>query len=235
MRRVGSSEPSALRQSRGDRVEDAGGSPMAVIVGVTGSIASGKSSLCRYLVERHGAVHADGDAIIHRMYDPGTPGFDRVVEAFGEAVIGADGFVDRKVLGGLVFGDRERTAALKTAIGDVASEVRRLIDRWRAELPPGQLAALEVFSLVENGYAALCDATWLVATDDSVALSRLMSRNELTLPEAEVRVRSGRAWQIRADACDRVIFNTGSLGAFEAAIDAEVRDLLAQHRAPSEG
>ena len=74
---------------------------MPLVIGVTGSIATGKSSLCTYLVERYGAIHADGDRVVHRMYDPGRPGFDRVVAAFGEGVIGADGMIDRRVLGSL--------------------------------------------------------------------------------------------------------------------------------------
>ncbi|MDC0035805.1 dephospho-CoA kinase, partial [Chloroflexi bacterium] len=71
---------------------------MPLIIGVTGAIASGKSTACKIL-ENLGATHSDADKLVHRMYDPGKPAFKRIVESFGEEVIGGDGFVDRKILG----------------------------------------------------------------------------------------------------------------------------------------
>ena len=85
---------------------------MALVLGVTGSIATGKSYLCRHLVENYGAIHADADKVVHRMYDPGKPGFDRIVSEFSESVVGEDGYIDRKILGSKVFGDQERMSAL---------------------------------------------------------------------------------------------------------------------------
>src|SRR4051812_37698842 len=113
---------------------------MPLVLGVTGSIASGKSHLCRYLVERHGAVHADADAVVHAMYAPGKPAFARIVEEFGAGVVGADGTIDRAALGAMVFGRPERMQALTTAIGDMTAELARLVEGWRAELPHEQIA-----------------------------------------------------------------------------------------------
>src|SRR5438552_1692628 len=143
---------------------------MPLVLGVTGSIASGKSHLCRYVVERYGAIHADADTVVHGMYAPGKPAFARIVEEFGEGVIGADGTIDRKVLGAMVFGKPDRLKALTTAIGDMTAELRRLVEGWRAELPHDQIAILEAVNLIEAGHPARCDATWLVGVDDEVAL-----------------------------------------------------------------
>ena len=201
---------------------------MPLVIGVTGSIATGKSHLCRYLVERYGAVHVDVDKLVHRMYDPGTLGFERVVEAFGREIVGADGFIDRRVLGGKVFGSLERAIALRDAIGDYAGAVRAVVDRWRAELPPRQIAVLEAFNLVEGGYDAWCDVNWLLRADEAVALRRILARNELDEAEARARLASARPWQVRAHACDRIIDNDGGAREFEAAIAAAVAETLAR-------
>ena len=96
---------------------------MPLVLGVTGSIATGKSYLCQYMVEKYGAIHADADKVVHRMYDPGKPGFDRIVAEFGEEVIGDDGMIDRKKIGLQVFGKPDRMRDLTRAIGDIGGEM----------------------------------------------------------------------------------------------------------------
>ena len=81
----------------------------------------------RILVAR-GATHCDADKLVHRLYDPGTPGFDRVVEAFGPEIVGPDGSIDRKILGAKVFGKPEEMARLTKAIGSITEAVKAEID-----------------------------------------------------------------------------------------------------------
>lgn len=195
---------------------------MALILGVTGSIATGKSYLCSYLSEAHGAVHADADKVVHRMYDPGTAGFDRIVSEFGDVVIGNDGYIDRKVLGSQVFGDKERMSALTKAIGDIAGEMKSIIDKWREELPSDGIAVLEAVNLIEAGYSKWCDATWLVAVDNSVALPRLMTRNSFSAEEAQQRIDAQQPWENRSPASDCVFHNNLDLNTFKNSIDHQV-------------
>jgi len=195
---------------------------MALILGVTGSIATGKSYLCNYLCDAHNAVHADADKVVHRMYDPGKLGFDRIVAEFGEVVIGSDGYIDRKVLGSQVFGDKERMTALTKAIGDIAGEMKSIIDRWREELPSDGIAVLEAVNLIEAGYSKWCDATWLVAVDNSVALPRLMARNSFPTEEAQQRINSQQPWEKRSPASDFVFHNNSDLETFKKSIDEQV-------------
>ncbi|MEX1022645.1 MAG: dephospho-CoA kinase [Dehalococcoidia bacterium] len=204
---------------------------MPLVLGISGSIATGKSHLCQYIVEKYDAVHADADKVVHRMYDPGKPGFDRIVAEFGDEVVGADGYIDRKVLGSKVFGNQERMGALTTAIGDIGGEMKRVIDEWRATLPEDRIAILEAVNLIEAGYSAWCDATWLVAADDDVARPRLMARNNFTQEEANQRLASARKWQDRAPASDRVFMNNTTIEALERAIDRTVEETLALHAA----
>src|SRR3972149_6020685 len=85
-----------------------------LILGVTGAIATGKSLVCQTLVDL-GAVHCDADKLVHRLYDPGTPGFERVVAAFGPDIVGTDGYIDRTILGTKVFGRPEEMRRLTVA------------------------------------------------------------------------------------------------------------------------
>jgi dephospho-CoA kinase len=179
---------------------------MSLVIGVTGSIAAGKSLVCRTLVEM-GAVHCDADKLVHHLYDPGTPGFDRVVAAFGEDVVGTDGFIDRKILGSRVFGNPEKMRALTTAMGDISGLIRAQIDEWRRTLPEDGTGIMEAVNLIEPGYAAWCDASWLVACSDETAVSRLMARNGFSEAECRQRLASQRPWKQRAKAVDLVLHN----------------------------
>ena len=195
---------------------------MALVIGVTGSIAGGKSYLCRHLTEHYGAEHADADKVVHRMYDPGKPGFDRIVAEFGDIVVGSDGYIDRKVLGSQVFGNQERMTALTKAIGDIAAEMKGIIDSWRNDLADDGIAVLEAVNLIEAGYSKWCDATWLVAVDDIVALPRLMERNSLSIEEAQQRIDSQQPWEKRSLASDYVFHNNVDLESFTQLIDVQL-------------
>jgi dephospho-CoA kinase len=201
---------------------------MPLVLGITGSIATGKSLLCEHLVAQHGAIHGDADKIVHRMYDPGKPGFDRIVEEFSDEIVDADGYIDRKVLGSMVFGKPERMGALTTAIGDIAAEMKQTIEGWREDLPDDGIAILEAVNLIEAGYSAWTDATWLVAADDEVALPRLMERNAFSEEEARQRLDSARDWKLREPASDRVFLNNTTTEQFLSSIDDAIEETQRQ-------
>ena len=201
---------------------------MAYVLGVTGSIACGKSLLCRHLVNFHGARHIDADRHVHTMYEPGKPAFDRIVAQFGDSVVGADGFIDRKALGDIVFGKPDLLSALRTAIGDIEGEFMRLLRELKDD--PAPIAVFEAVRLFEGPYMEICDAGWLVASEDETAIARLMARNSLTREEAEQRMASATPWTERAPRADLVLHNNGSVADFQAAIDVAVGEALSKHR-----
>ena len=182
---------------------------MPLIIGVTGSIATGKSTACRVLAEM-GAIHCDADRLVHRLYDPGTDAFDRIVGIFGEEIVGPDGFIDRRVLGAKVFGKPEEMNKLTTAIGSIADAVKGVIDEWNASLSASDVAVLEAVNLVEAGYGQWCHQVWLLACDNNMARQRLAERNQYSDEEVEQRLASQRRWEDREPAADVVIFNNGS-------------------------
>lgn len=201
-----------------------------LVIGLTGTIAAGKSTVAQILEDR-GATHCDADKLVHRLYDPGTPGFDRVVEAFGREVVGPDGYVDRKILGSKVFGKPAEMAKLTRAMGSITDAIKAEIDRWRAELGPGEVAVMEAVNLMEPGYARWCDQTWLVGVDDDVARQRLLETRGMTAEEANQRLASMRPFEQRAPGADWTFKNNGSREELTAAVNGELDRIVALKKA----
>ena len=203
---------------------------MPLIIGITGSIASGKSSACQFL-ESKGAVHCDADRLVHRMYDPGKPAFDRIVKVFGETVVDDHGVIDRKILGGKVFGKPKEMAKLTEAIGDIFAEVSGVMKRWRNSLAPHDIGLMEAVNFIEAGYGQFSDVTWLFAADDNLAISRLMARNNLDQTAAEQRLASQQKWEDRAPAADIVTHNDGTMAELERKVELEINGIHSKHLA----
>ena len=203
---------------------------MPLIIGITGSIASGKSSACQ-LLESKGAVHCDADRLVHRMYDPGKPAFDRIVKAFGDMVVDDHGVIDRKILGGKVFGKPKEMAKLTEAIGDIFAEVSGVMKTWRNSLAPHEIGLMEAVNFIEAGYGQFSDVTWLFAVDDNLAISRLMARNNLDQTAAEQRLASQQKWEDRAPAADIVTHNDGTMAELERKVELEISTIHSKHLA----
>lgn len=201
-----------------------------LVIGLAGTIAAGKSTVGQMLVDQ-GAYHCDADKLVHRLYDPGTPGFDRVVEAFGDNIVGADGFIDRKILGTKVFGQPAEMARLTKAIGSITDAVQGEIERWRGELGPDDIAVMEAVNLMEAGYARWCDQMWLVGVDDEVARVRLAETRGMSDEEATQRLASMRPFEQRAPGSDWTYKNNGSRDELRTAVHAELARIVALHRA----
>ena len=201
---------------------------MAFVLGVTGSIACGKSLLCQHLADAHAARHIDADRHVHTMYEPGKPAFDRIVAQFGDSVVGSDGLIDRKALGDIVFGKPDLLSALRTAIGDIEGEFMRLLRELKDD--PAPIVVFEAVRLFEGPYMEVCDAGWLVASEDETALTRLMSRNNFSREEAEQRMASAIHWTERAPKADLVLHNDASINEFLASVDEAIASALKDHQ-----
>ncbi len=197
-----------------------------LVIGLAGTIAAGKSTVGQILVAR-GAHHCDADKLVHRLYDPGTPGFDRVVEAFGKDVVGADGYVDRKILGAKVFGKPAEMNKLTTAMGSITEAIKGEIDRWRETLDADDIAVMEAVNLMEPGYARWCDQTWLIGVDNDIARVRLADTRGMGEEEANQRLASMRPYEQRRPGADWGYLNNGSREELEAAVNAELDRVLA--------
>lgn len=202
---------------------------MPLIIGLAGTIAAGKSTVGEYLVAR-GATHCDADKLVHRLYDPGTPGFDRVVEAFGTEIVGDDGYIDRKILGAKVFGKPDEMARLTKAIGSITEAVKAEIDRWRETLGADDVAVMEAVNLMEAGYARWCDVAWVVGVDDDIARQRLLETRGMSEAEANQRLASMRPYDQRRPRADWGYLNNTTREDLHAAVGAELDRVLALHK-----
>ena len=194
---------------------------MVLVIGVTGSIASGKSTACK-LLESQGAVYCDADKLVHQMYAPSKPAFYRIIDEFGEGVVGIDGYINRKILGSKVFGDPKSMGRLTTAIGDIKQEVMDVMMEWRDNLSADDIALLEAVNFVEAGYGIHSDLTWLFAVEKETAVKRLMNRNSLNEKDANKRMASQKDWRDREEASDLVTHNDGDLESLNKSVQTTI-------------
>jgi dephospho-CoA kinase len=202
---------------------------MVMIIGITGSIASGKSTACKSLVSL-GAKHCDADKLVHKMYAPGKPAYYRILETFGNDLIDNEGNIDRKNLGSKVFGKPQEMAKLTKAIGNIAQEIEGVMKNWRETLGANDVALMEAVNFIEAGYGRYSDVTWLFVANDEIAISRLQARNSLTYEQALQRLSSQKNWTERESASDLITHNDNTIEDLIMNVKQNMGDLTKQHR-----
>ncbi len=182
---------------------------MTKVICLTGGIASGKSTAARFFND-HGAHVIDADLLGHRSYEPGSPAHAQVAAAFGADVVAPDGRIDRKVLGGKVFGKPEELKKLTDivwpAIRAMAAEE---IARVRAA-GTHQLIVLEAAILFEAGWQDLGDEVWVCIVDREVAIARAMARDASDRAGIERRLDAQLSNAERIARADVVVDNNGT-------------------------
>lgn len=199
------------------------------VIGLTGGIASGKSTVTAFF-RNHDVPVIDADLLGHRTYEPGTDTFAAVISTFGKDLVAADGTIDRRVLGGKVFGKPEE---LKRLTDIVWPGIRRLASEELAEFETAgnSLAVLEAAVLFEAGWEDLCDEIWVVVVEPDLAVERLASRNGLDPEAARARINSQLSNAERLSRADIVIENNSTLDALNGRIEeawSELQGRLAQ-------
>lgn len=181
------------------------------IIGLTGNIATGKSTVARLLGEL-GAEVIDADRVAHATMAPHTAVWEAIRRTFGPQVIAPDGTVDRRRLGAIVFAD---PAALAHLEGIVHPAVRvaltARLHELRSRPQPPAAVVIEAIKLIEGGLGELCDAIWLVVAPRDVQVERLVRTRGLTAAEAERRIDAQPPAEPKRALANRVIENSGSL------------------------
>ena len=191
------------------------------LVGLTGGIGAGKSTVARMLAER-GAVVFDADQLARAAIEPGTSGYDAVIERFGTTVVGPDGSVDRDVLADVVFEDdaarRDLEAIIHPEVGRLFQEVTDV------HRDTDHVVVHDIPLLVEAGMQELFDLVVVVEARDPVRVARLAARG---MPEQEARERMAAQTgnDERARVADVVIRNDGDMEDLERQVDELWRDL----------
>jgi dephospho-CoA kinase len=186
-----------------------------ILVGLTGGIGSGKSTVSALLATR-GAVIVDADAITRELQRAGQPVLTAIVERFGEGVLLPDGELDRAALAGMVFSDPAALADLNAIVHPaVGAEIARRIS---AAAETDAVVVLDIPLLAENPRKGLA-ATVVVDTPVDVAVERLVRLRGMDEEDARARIARQATRDERAAGADRIIDNAGDLAALEAQVD----------------
>ncbi|MEK4200974.1 dephospho-CoA kinase [Cytobacillus sp. FSL K6-0265] len=195
---------------------------MAVIIGLTGGIASGKSTVSTMLKERAITV-IDADVEAKRAVEKGEPAYDEIVSHFGQEILLENGEINRQKLGSIVFYSEEERMKLNSIVHPA---VRRRMNEQKDEAVANgeKMVVLDIPLLFESKLTYMVDYTVLVYVNKENQLQRLMKRNGFDANEANARIRSQMLLEEKVQLADFLIDNNGELASTEKQLD----DLLLQ-------
>jgi dephospho-CoA kinase len=205
-------------------------SPRLTRVGLTGGIATGKSSVAE-LWRQRGAVVIDADALAHEALAPGTPTHAAVVKEFGAGIVNADGSINRAALGEIVFRDESRRLVLN---GLVHPAVRQKRQEALAAVEHADAASAVVVAMIpllyEVGDEKEFDCVVTVACSETTQMARLVAKG---LSETQARARIAAQWPVakKMDRADYVIWNDGSSRMLSAQADTIWNNIKETHHA----
>ncbi len=199
----------------------------SLVIGVTGNIATGKSTVLDYLRSK-GALIIDADKLAHQAMAPGGPAYQEVVEAFGKEILNPDGTINRKALGQIVFADPEALRRLERILHP---RVFEMVKEAIAQAP-SPVVVLEAVKLLEAGLSStLCDEIWVVTASQETQLRRLKETRGMDEAQARRIMAAQSPQAAKVNQADRVIRNDGTLEELYAQLDAIWADL--QRRYPN--
>ncbi len=179
------------------------------VIGLTGGIGSGKSTVSRFLGEM-GAVVLDADKVGHQAYQPGTETWKELVAAFGEDIVAPDSTIDRRKLGAIVFADPEALARLNRIVHP------RMFDMMKARIEEyrgkgTEVVVLEAAILLEANWTPLVDEVWVTVASESTVVQRTRERTGLPEEQIRARIHSQLSNEERTKQAKVVITNDGDL------------------------
>lgn len=195
------------------------------ILGVTGGSGTGKTVVCRILKEQGGKI-IDADVVSKKLQQKGQPVFEAIVAHFGEDVVGADGELDRKVLGAIVFNNRAEMQVLNGIVHKhVAAEMKRRVEGYReqGDIP---FVVLDVPIPIEEGFFDTCNTVWAVVANDDLRISRLMKRMMISEAEAVKRIGAQMSNREYSELADCTIENEGNVEDLKKLVLFELRRFL---------
>lgn len=194
-----------------------------LVIGITGTIGSGKSTVAGFLREL-GATVIDADQVGHDVYLPGSRGWKAIVEAFGEGILAADGTVDRHKLGEIVFQNPAALANLNFIVrplitGEIQSRLKELRQKRT------RVVVLEAAILIEAGWGPLVDEMWVTTAPESVIFKRLGVERKLSHAQVQARIKAQLPVAEQLKCATRVIDTSVSLPELKARVAALWKEL----------
>ena len=181
----------------------------SLLIGLTGGIASGKSTVLQHLRQAGYSV-IDADKLGHKVLEQGNPGFNKVVKCFGNEILNPDNTVNRIALGRIVFVDAEKLKQLNEISHPIIAEMIQKEFEESVSDSNGGIVFLEAALLIEANWYKICGHIWVVSLDQTVALRRLKERDNLSEAEAKLRVGAQLDQEERLAYADVVLQNEGT-------------------------
>jgi len=195
------------------------------VIGLTGGISSGKSTVSQFLAEL-GAVIIDADKVGHEVFKPDSEAWREVVAAFGRQIITANGAIDREKLGEIVFSNSEARARLNQIMHPrIYDTVKTRLEEYRRQ--GAGIVVLEAPLLLEAGWTSLVDEVWVTTASEATVLKRLRERTGLSEKESLARIHSQLPAEERVKHADVVINADCSLEELEAKVKELWQELQA--------
>ena len=180
---------------------------MGKIIGITGGIASGKSTVTNFL-RKQGFQVVDADAVVHQLQKPGGRLFEALVKHFGQEIILENGELNRPLLASLIFSNPQEREWSRITQGEI---IREELATLRDQLPhTEEIFFMDIPLLFEQDYVAWFDETWLVYVDRDVQVERLMKRDQLSKNEAESRLAAQWPLENKKGLASHVLDNNGN-------------------------
>jgi dephospho-CoA kinase len=181
-----------------------------LLVGLTGGIASGKSSVSRML-NQLGCLIIDADLIAREVVEPGEPAYQKIIDAFGQGVLDDEGYINRKKLGALIFQDAEKRKSLNDITHpEIIKREQEILAELMTEGHEG-IVILDAALLIEAGGAGRVDRLVVVTADEGTQQKRVSDRDDLPREEALRRIRSQMPLSEKAKLAHYIIDNSGTL------------------------
>lgn len=180
---------------------------MGKIIGITGGIASGKSTVTNFL-RKQGFQVVDADALVHQLQKPSGRLFEALVQHFGQEIILENGELNRPLLASLIFSNPEEREWSRITQGEIIREELATLRDQFAQTE--EIFFMDIPLLFEQDYSAWFDETWLVYVDRDVQVERLMKRDHLSKDEAEFRLVAQWPSEKKKDLASHVLNNNGN-------------------------
>ena len=195
------------------------------VLGITGGVGAGKSTVLAYLSERYQARVIQADWAAHVLEQPGQECYRRIVDAFGKEILGTDGAIDRRLLGSIVFSGRESLEKLNGIVHPAVREY--IIQEIRKERLAGMapFMVIEAALLIEEHYDEICDELWYIYTREEIRQQRLADSRGYSPEKVRQIFASQSGEEVYRAACRVVIDNNGTVEEAFAQIDRAISNM----------
>lgn len=181
------------------------------VLGITGGVGAGKSTVLSYLVRAYGVRVIQADQAGHYLMEPGQACYYKIVEAFGSGIVKGDGTIDRAKLGNLVFGNREKLQKLNGIVHPAVKEY--IVSEIEKERREGKVpfVAIEAALLIEDHYETICDEIWYIYVDEESRRRRLKASRGYSEEKTKSILRNQLSEKRFRDACQFVVDNSSTI------------------------